>query len=259
MTTRRDLLTWLAGAAAGAVLPAPLRGLAAADAPLTPGRAPRTLGVQLYTLRSLMQRDVADTLSQVAAAGYREVETAGYHGVAPEALRRLLEARGLTAPSAHVGMPELTDRLDETLAAAREVGHRWLVLPWVDRRQYPDRRAWEGLATTLNRIGERTAQAGIRLAFHNNETEAVPLAGTRPLDILLEHTDRDLVDFELDVFWLVKGGGSPRDYCVDWPGRFMGAHLKDTGGAPAHAMRDVGAGIIDWRLVLDFLARRARY
>lgn len=207
------------------------------------------LGVQLYTLRRAMAVNPSRTLARVAAIGYREVEFAGYFGVAPAALRGLLAAHGLTAPAAHV------DALDPAawraaLAAAGVLGHRYLVLPWVPperRRSLADIR---GLAAACNRAGAEARAAGLRFAYHNQEYDLAPLEGRIPYDVLLGETDPALVELEIDVYWMIKGGHDPLAYFARWPGRIPALHLKDSAGPPAHRQADVGAGRIDFRAIL---------
>ena len=129
------------------------------------------VGVQLYTVRSLMADDVAATLDAIAAIGYREVEFAGYFGHAPGEIRGWLDAAGLTAPAAHVGIPELTGPgLDTSIEAALAIGHEWLVLPSIG----PEMRTADGyreVAGILNAAGTATASAGLRVAYHNHAFE----------------------------------------------------------------------------------------
>src|SRR2546430_13681937 len=128
MTDRRDFVKTFGAAA-----------LVHAFRPLTPGpqsRAPRRkldrIGLQLYTVRHEMERDVERTLARVAAIGYRDVEFAGYFGKSPTEVRAMLDRHGLAAPSAHVGFDSLApDRWHAALDAAHVIGHRYLVVPWI--------------------------------------------------------------------------------------------------------------------------------
>ena len=95
---RREFLSAVGGMIASAALvgPDPF-GMPETSA------AVRPIGVQLYTVRDQMKKDVASTLARVARTGYKEVEFAGYFGHSPQAIRRALTQDGLTAPSAQVG------------------------------------------------------------------------------------------------------------------------------------------------------------
>jgi sugar phosphate isomerase/epimerase len=242
---RRSFLAALGAATAAATAGgAPLRSAAAA-----PKSIP--IGLQLYTVRSLMQRDMPGTLAQVAAIGYREVEFANYFGRTPAQVRALLAAHKLTSPSTHLGMDVLSGaEAERTLADARAIGHQWATIAWVDAGQRKTLDDWKRIAAAFNRVGAQARAAGLRFAYHIHVLE-FPLAdGTIPLAVLLRETDPATVDFEMDVYWLVKAGHDPLTWLAHYPDRFRLLHLKDAGPPPERRMLDVGAGTIDWRSVL---------
>jgi sugar phosphate isomerase/epimerase len=237
MTTRREFVQALAATTAAA--PA-FRSF------LAPVLHPLPLGVQLYTVRASMQLDVEGTLARVREIGYAEVEFAGYFGRTPTQIKTALRRNGLSSPAAHVGLDALTTGLEATLDAAAEVGHRWLVLPWIDQKD----RTLEGIARIagqLNLAGDRAARYGIRVAYHNHDFELRPFPdGTTPLGELITRLDPTHCDVELDLYWVVKGGSEARTWFERFPGRFPMVHVKDAGPAPDFVMRDVGAGAMDW-------------
>lgn len=239
--SRRELLGALGAATVGAVsLPRLVEALERR------GVARPPIGLQLYTVRALMQRDVEGTLAALAAAGVREVEFAGYFNRAPSALRQRLDALGLTAPAVHVPLPASIDGWDPVFEAASALGHRWCVVPWVgnDARGSLDR--WRRLADTLNEAGRRAATRGLRVAYHNHDFEFAVHDGRVAYDVFVEALDPALVDLELDLYWTVKARHDPAALFAARPGRFPLWHLKDAGPAPERAMRDVGAGTIDF-------------
>src|SRR5690349_16632036 len=128
------------------------------------------IGLQLYTVRTPLERDFEGTLAGVAAIGYREVEFAGYHGRSPEAVRAALGRAGLAAPSAHVPIDAVRDDLPRVLDGARRMGHRHVVVAWLPEPQ----RTLDGYraaADLFNRAGEQASAAGIGLAYHNHAFE----------------------------------------------------------------------------------------
>ncbi len=206
------------------------------------------IGVQLYTVRTLLERDFDGTLAGLAAIGFREVEFAGYHGRTPQAIRDALARAGLTAPSAHVPIELVRDDLPRVLDGARLMGHRHVVVAWLPE---PQRTAdgYRAAADLFNRAGQQAAGAGIRLAYHNHAFEFDRLGDQMPYDLLLERCDPRYVDFEMDVYWMTKGGQDPLAYFARWPGRFPLVHVKDSSGPPEHRMMDVGAGRIPWKRI----------
>ena len=217
------------------------------NAGAAPGRRPLGLGIQLYTLRGEMQRDLEATLARVAGIGYREVEFAGYFGRSPQAIRTVLDANGLSAPAAHAGLDLLGEQWDATLEAATQIGHRYLIVPWIPEQQ----RSLDGyrqVAQQLNRAGQRARTAGITLGYHNHAFEFERTDGQVPFDLLIAETDPASVVLELDVFWTAKGGADPLAYITQNPGRVRLIHAKDmdAGGN----MTDVGKGTLDFGAIL---------
>lgn len=213
------------------------------------GRRLERIGLQLYTVRDLMQSDVARTLERVAAIGYREVEFAGYFGATPERIRRLLDSLGLTSPSTHLALAALEHQLGRTLDLAATIGHRYLVVPSLDQRDRRSLDDYRRVAEALNRAGEGARARGLRVAYHNHDFELRRLEGALPYEMLLEWTDPALVFFEMDFYWITRGGADPFAYFRRHPGRFHLCHVKDMDASGA--MADVGAGRIDFRGLLQ--------
>jgi len=204
------------------------------------------IGVQLYTVRRDLARDFEGTLASIADIGYREVEFAGYHGKSASEVRAMLAHLGLAAPASHVSLDEFRRAADSAIAASTEVGHRYLVVPWIDAAERRSLDHYRRIAEELNRIGEKVRAAGMQLAYHNHDFELAAMEGSVPLDVLIERTDPTLVVLELDLYWVTKGGADPLTYFSRHPGRVHLVHVKDSAGAPEHRMVDVGQGTIDF-------------
>lgn len=220
------------------------------------------VGMQLYTVRTDMEKDFDGTLAKVAAIGYKEVEFAGYFKRSPRDVRESLRRHGLTSPAAHVDYPSLAaDKLPAVLESAKAIGHQYLVNPWIDEslRKEPD--IWKRVAETFNRAGEMSRKAGIQFAYHNHHFEFAPVDGKLPYELLLEQCDPKLVKMELDLCWITAAGKDPLEYFKRYPGRFPLVHVKgltkkpDAGGAaPIQSvmpdLTDVGThDIIDWKRI----------
>lgn len=223
-----------------------------AAAGLTSGwRVPLTddidkVGLQLYTVRREMETSVERTLFEVGRIGYREVEFAGYFGRPPRSIRQLLDRNGLKSPSAHVSLQTLRSGWFRTLQEASEMGQKWLVVPSLPEADRESLDALKRTADLMNTAANDARTFKIRVAFHNHDTEFQEVEGRRILDVLLDETDAELVDFEMDLYWIIKAGADPFDYFRRYPGRFPLLHVKDSSGSPAHEMVDVGRGTIDF-------------
>lgn len=202
------------------------------------------IGLQLYTVRTLMEQDVPRTLEQVAQMGYREVEFAGYYDYTPQELRQMLDNLGLSAPATHVPYQVLEQNLEALLETAQILGHRYVIVPWLppeQRQSIDDYRRW---AERFNRWGEACKAAGIEFAYHNHDFEFVRINDQVPYDVLLAETDPELVKMELDLYWITYAGFEPLTYFQQHSGRFPLCHVKDM--TADRQMVDVGQGTIDF-------------
>lgn len=241
MSTRRDFLRLVAVASAAGAW----RDLHA----LTRAHAVRATGVQLYTLRTLLDKEFDRTLAAIAAMGFKEVEFAGYYGRTPQQIAAVLASNGLTAPSAHIDSWGQPDRFQAALDAAATIGHRWVVMPWIPPERRGGAAMWRGIADTLVKAVEPAKARGLRVGYHNHDFEFAAVEGTTPMAILM-NTVGDAVDFELDCYWVTFAGLDPIAMLRQHPGRIRLLHLKDSKGGAKHEMTSVGDGIIDWKRLL---------
>lgn len=206
------------------------------------------VGIQLYTVRDAMAQDMPAALARIAAIGYDEVEFHDYFGFAPHEVRRILGDLGVVAPSVHMNARRMREEPAPLIDAAAAVGHKYLVIAWLqpdDRRTIDQYKEW---AETFNRIGEQCASAGLRFAYHNHEFEFEAIDGVVPYDVLMRETDPALVSFELDFYWARAAGRDIPALLRQAPGRFPLCHIKDMDADGA--MVDVGDGVIDFADIL---------
>jgi sugar phosphate isomerase/epimerase len=225
------------------------------------------IGLQLYTVRDAMKTDFEGTIAKVAATGYKEVEFAGYFDHSPKDVRALIDKNGLTSPSCHVGYDVVEKKWPETLEAAKIVGHRYIVCPWIDEKQRAEPGGWKRAADLFNKAGEASKKAGIQFGYHNHSFEFQPaesLGGKLPYDFFLAELDPKLVIMELDLCWIIVAGKDPLAYFDKYPGRFPLVHVKDyvkdanstssyagaTGSVKFEGhLADVGQGATDWKRI----------
>lgn len=201
------------------------------------------VGIQLYTVRSLMSANPEGTLAALAEIGYGEVELAGLNDQSARAFRDMLDRTGLKAPASHIAIGQLRTSLAKTLDDAATLGNQWLVVPWIDDAERT-RTGYEAIAADFNRFAAELEKQGLGFGYHNHDFEFKPVDGMIPFDLLLERTDPALVKFEIDLFWMRKGERDPLDYVARYPGRFPMVHVKDM--AADGRMVNVGAGVLDF-------------
>ena len=254
---RRTFLTTLGGAAVGMGIfgcaPRP-NGSAGGESSMASGAATAgamiaPIGLQLYTLRDEMKRDMAATLARVARVGYKEVEFAGYFDRTPEQVRAMLDANGLTAPSAHVPLQMIQANPAAVIAAAKTIGHQYVINPWVEEKSRGTLAEWRNLARSMNEVGAQFAAAGLTFGYHNHDFEFALVEGTLPYEVLVGETDPKNVVMEMDLYWATKAGQDPVAWFAKHPGRFQLVHVKDSRGAPNNEMTPVGTGTIDWKRI----------
>jgi sugar phosphate isomerase/epimerase len=207
------------------------------------------LGLQMYTVRDLLEKDFEGTVAQVAAIGYKNLEFAGYYNRTPEQVRALLDEHGLISTSSHIGAQLLRQDAAAQIRAAKIIGQNYITLPSYNfTRDSLD--SWKQAAAEFNRWGAMCRDAGLRLAYHNHNFEFQPIAGTTGFDVLMGEVDPALVDFELDLYWAIFAGQDPLALFAKHPGRFAMWHVKDmavTNGTKG--MTPVGQGTIDFKAI----------
>lgn len=237
--------------AAGLLLGGAATGLLGCGRGSEAGRPPfGPVGVQLYTVRSLLEEDFADTIERIAEIGYDHLEFAGYYDRTPDEVGALLDRLNLNTPSAHSGLDVLREDLDREIERARALDQAFVVCPYLSDRDRGGLDAYRALADEFNRIGARCREAGLRFAYHNHDFEFESRDGRILYDVLLERTDPEVVEMELDVYWIVHAGHDPIAYFERYPGRFPLLHVKDR--TESGAMASVGEGAIDWPTLFSY-------
>lgn len=205
------------------------------------------IGVQLYTVRNEMNKDFDGSLKKIAEIGYKQVEFAGYYNRTPQQVKTLLSQLGLESPSVHVPLADLRDNVAKAIDAAKTIGHRYLICPFLMPQERKTIDQYKQLAATLNKAGAECKKAGLQLAYHNHDFEFMPLEGKLPYDLLLAETDKNLVKLELDLYWIVKAKQDPIAWIDKHPGRFVAFHVKDKDATPKEFFTEVGRGTIQFK------------
>jgi sugar phosphate isomerase/epimerase len=219
-------------------------------------------GLALYTVRDQMAKDPRATLKKVAEAGYVNIEACEYNNgkyfnLTPLEFKALLAEMNLTPISAHQGNVNF-DNIDQQIADVKAVGFKYFIIPTPPMGMFQNnptthRMGMSGnakiLAEILNKVGEKCKAAGLELLYHNHDFEFTKdNEGNVILDYLLEHCDKNVVNFQMDLFWTTKAGQDPVAYFNRYPGRFKIWHVKDMDEKGLFA--PVGNGKIDFKRIL---------
>jgi sugar phosphate isomerase/epimerase len=251
------------------------------------GHAARTalldrLGVGLFTIPTMVEKDFAGTMKVLAAIGYKEIETfgpyswsaqaaqdrwrvtsqslafkgSGYFGLAPAAVRRILDDHGLTSPSMHTDLDSLRTRLEPMGEAARVLGQRYVVLPAIPASERQSLDAYRRMADTFNQIGAQAAKLGMRCKYHNHGYGLKAVDGIVPFELLIDRTDPAVVDLQMDLYWVTAGGADPIAYLQRYKGRYKSLHVKDM-AKPVRFAGD-GGDSSQWIALFPFITDAGR-
>jgi sugar phosphate isomerase/epimerase len=185
------------------------------------------VGLQLYSVRAQMEKDVPGTLAEVRSWGIRFVELAGTSGLSPEVFKQHLEAAGLDAVSGHYSFEEWSRDPEAVLAQAARLGLVYVGCAWIPHEGAFDEAACRNAIAVFNRAGELAAQRHMRFFYHTHGYEFQPFHGGTLFDLLMRRTDAEKVKFEMDIFWIAHAGQNPVKLLAKYPFRWELMHLKD--------------------------------
>ena len=218
------------------------------------------IGIQLYTVRDAMVEDPIGTLKAIAAMGYDDVEVAGYtsgkyYGMKPKEFKMVLDDLGLSVRSGHTltGKRDMNqtgtplNKFEQYVEDAASIGQDYIVLAYLLDTERENLDQYKSIADLLNKCGTMAAKQGVKMAYHNHDFEFFAMDGQIPYDILLSETDKNLVDMELDLYWIEKAKKSAKKYFENHAGRFSLWHVKDMDNTEEQFFTEVGNGIIDFK------------
>jgi sugar phosphate isomerase/epimerase len=222
------------------------------------------IGLQLYTLRDIIAKDVPGVLGQISKAGYGELEMFGlaagntFFGHPVKKITELLKENNLTSPSGHY-MPEdflfkngNGDDVKNLCDVAHELGNQYIIIPWMSEEKRKNIDQYKVLAERLNKAGEIVKKANLQLAYHNHDFEFADFNGEHGYDILLNKTDSDLVKMEMDLYWVVRAGYDPIALFKSNPGRFHLWHVKDMSKTDKTENTEICNGVLDFKNIFKW-------
>lgn len=256
---RRQFIQTAAAASAAAFLPS----FAFANA-----YANKKIGLQVYTLRDVIFKDVPGTLKMVSELGFQELELFSYGGgqvlgkpVADVA--KIVGDLGMKMPSGHYGTgivpPQngqarpgsLVNGWEQAVEDAKTLGHENMVIAYLQQGERKTLDDYKKLCELMNKKAEICKSAGIRLGYHNHDFEFVLIDGQVPYELMLKELDPKLVGMELDLYWATFANHEPLKLFEAHPGRFEQWHVKDMRESDRKLNADVGTGTINFKAIFE--------
>lgn len=202
------------------------------------------VGLQLFSVRDDLAKDLPGTLAAVAKMGYEGVEFAGYHGYQARELRRILDGNGLRCCGTHLDVEALLgDEFARTVEFSQALGNRNLVVASLPRERASTRAQWLQHAHLFAELAAKAKAVGMRIGYHNHAVEFQPVDGEMPWDTIFGNTSPEVV-MQLDTGNAVSGGGDPIATLKRYPGRAVTIHLKEYKGGHGRAI--IGEGDTRW-------------
>ena len=185
------------------------------------------IGVQVYSVRDVAEKDFIGTMKEIKRMGYDGVELAGAYGLSAEEIRRDLAEAGLTAISAHVPMIDMYEKPEETFAFYKKIGIPYIAVPYMSSEYRPGTDKFPETIEMIRQIAKTAKANGMQLLYHNHDFEFVKVDGKYGLDVLYDAIPADLLQTELDTCWVKVAGEDPVAYVTKYAGRAPIVHLKD--------------------------------
>lgn len=197
----------------------------------------KEFGIQLWSVREEMTKNPKGVLKDLASYGYKQIESFGdgppeamFWGMGSLNFKNYLNSIGLDLVSAHCDSdytlnPKRSDEFKRLADDAAKINMKYLINPFMIQLKTID--AFKQAAEGFNKQGEICKQAGLKFAYHNHNYSFRKIGELFPQDVMMQNTDPSLVDFEIDIYWVVDAGQDPIYWLNKYPNRFRLCHIKD--------------------------------
>lgn len=210
--------------------------------PIVKGRMP--IGVQVYSVRSIAEKDLAGTIAKIAQMGYNGVEFAGYYGHNAKDIRKMLDDNNLLCCGTHTQYADLADdKLAATLEFNKTLGNQYVIVPWLQGDEKDPKGSWLKYAERFNVLAEKLKKHNMMIGYHAHAHDVHPLDGTTSWDIFFSNTSKDVI-MQVDTGNVMSGGGDPIAFLKKYPGRAVTVHLKEFSATNPKAL--LGEGDVKW-------------
>lgn len=205
------------------------------------------IAVQMYSLHGDCAKDFPATLKVIADMGYRNIELAGFHGNDPKRVREITADLGLTVRSAHVGLVDLSEDFDGTMAKYATFGKPQIIIPWLRDEWIKDLTTAQKTAANIHALSEKIVAAGYECGFHNHWNEFLVRFedGSCVWDMLFGNdTKTDKLFAQIDLAWCKRGGLDPATEMKRLGKSVRNLHIKDINEDGNGVV--VSTGLLEW-------------
>ncbi len=215
-------------------------------------------GVQGWTFRKQFPTDGAvSTLNLIQRMGITELETGAAKGTTNEEFKKLCHDRGITIPSTGSSFEDLEKDPQKIIKNAKELGSKFVMCAWIPHKgnNFTIDDAKKAVQV-FNSAGKILKENGITFCYHPHGFEFRPYENGTLLDYIFQNTNPENVSFEMDILWVLHGGGNPVQLLEKYGNRWKLMHVKDlkkgvigdfSGGTPAENDVVLGTGQADWK------------
>ncbi|MDA9773880.1 sugar phosphate isomerase/epimerase [Saprospiraceae bacterium] len=192
-------------------------------------------GIQLWTVRDAMAEDVKGTFKSLSEYGYNQIESfqgdqGVFWGMKPAEYKSYLGDLGLNCISSHCDSNyaidvKKEDEFKKLVDDAASIGIQYLICPYLGGTKTID--GFKEATDGFNRLGKIAKASGITYGYHNHSYSFKEMEGQLPQDVMMKNSDKNLVEFEMDIYWVVAAGHDPVEWLKKYPNRFTMSHIKD--------------------------------
>jgi len=203
------------------------------------------VGLQLWTVREECKKDFPGTIAKVAKMGYKGVEFAGFFNYSAKDVRKMLDDNNLVCSGSHTAIDLLSnEKLAATMEYNRTIGNKFVIVPWLDRKQLNTKADWLAKAKTFDELADKTRSEGVHIGYHAHQGDFLPIDGETPWDLLFGNTSKEIC-MQLDTGNCMQGGGDPVAILKKYPGRSLSIHLKEFSATNKKVL--IGEGDVKWK------------
>jgi len=185
------------------------------------------IGIQLYSIREEMAKDLLGMIDKVAEMGYSGAQFAGFFDHSAEDVKARMDQAGIKPAGAHVQIDQLRNQFDETLKYHETIGNKSIIVPFLPEDMRTTEDDFKRTAELFDEIGKKANVAGFSIGYHNHDFEFKTFNGKTGLDILFENTDPNHLKMELDCFWAAYSDHDPVEIIEKYGERVVSLHIKD--------------------------------